>query len=291
MKEDLTSQVKRMAEYLDNEAIARALKIEVETVESILEGTYVAKAVPQETKAAQPVVVLQKTAYKQKVIAVCRAKGGVGATSMAVNLAAQISQYMPTLLIDRCASFIGDIFIVSDALDYLKIDPYALEASEPVPEIREIQKNLYYLPCHPDFNIREIVLEAREKLDAIVIDTPYPAPEDALNTANTIVIVTAFGQSESYRLQQINHLTIYKDTLLVGVAKPQNAEVAEELKESLNAKTVLPVPFDPSYKGGLIPRKSPVYAGIEKLISHIYGHPLKGDKQQSGLLEKLFAKS
>ncbi|NSW82728.1 MAG: ParA family protein [Syntrophothermus sp.] len=290
MKKDLVSTVKRMAEYYDDlESIANACDVEVEVVESILAGTYV--EAERKEKGKSSIVVLQKTSYKQKVITVCRSKGGIGCTSIVVNLAAQISEHVPTLIIDQCASYISDFFVVSDVLDYLKEEPYTLESSEPVPEVRELQKNLYYMPFHHSFNLREIVLEAREKLDAIIIDTPYPAPEEAMNAANTILVVTSFGQSETYRLHQLNHLTAHKDTILVGVsAKQPDTEIIDELQTNINAKKYQHILRDASYQGGLASKKIRIYAEIEKLIGQIYGHPLGGEKQ-SGLLGKLFAKN
>lgn len=205
-------KVKRMAEYLDPEAISAALKIPVETVRDILDG----KAQVQEVAGAPqspPVVQVSsaRVAYRQRVIAVWRAKGGVGCTSVALGLAWLLKDMMRVLLVDCCLEAgEGDLSFVLDLPEYphLKAFEYggitaAVVKAGPNLDVLQAPRSRAELGELPAGILGRAVTAARSAYDVIICDLPNseaPPVREVLEGATTFLLVTGGGEAEVNRL-------------------------------------------------------------------------------------------
>ncbi|GAF24698.1 Flp pilus assembly protein, ATPase CpaE [Moorella thermoacetica Y72] len=208
----LEEKVKHMAEYLDAEAIASALKIPVETVQDILDG----KALVQEVASSPqspPVVQISsaRVAYRQRVIAVWRAKGGVGATSVALGLAWLLKDLMRVLLVD--CSFeagVSDISFVLNLPEYPHIKAFdyggiagAVINVEPTLDVLQAPRNRSEIDELPRDVFARAVNSARASYDVIICDLPnmegLPV-QGVLENANTLLLVTGGEDGEKSRM-------------------------------------------------------------------------------------------
>ena len=106
-----------MSEYLDEEAIAAALRIPEEMVHDVLAGR--ASMSSSETEKQSVLEVQTNPVYRQRIISVWRGRGGVGCTSIALHLAYVLEQMMSVLLVDLNAMAAG-----SDVGYYLRLSEY-----------------------------------------------------------------------------------------------------------------------------------------------------------------------
>lgn len=208
----LEEKVKRMAEYLDAEAISAALRIPVETVQDILDGKALVEEVASSPQSP-PVVQISsaRVAYRQRVIAVWRARGGVGATTVALGLAWLLKDLMRVLLVD--CSFevgIGDISFVLDLPEYPHVK--AFDYGGVAGAVVNVEPNLDVLqPPRKRDEINELspdvfaraVNSARAAYDVIICDLPNaegPPVQGVLESANTLLLVTSGEDGEKSRL-------------------------------------------------------------------------------------------
>lgn len=208
----LEEKVKRMAEYLDAEAISAALKIPVETVRDILDGKAQVREAAGSTQSPPVVQVSSaRVAYRQRVIAVWRAKGGVGATSAALGLAWLLKDMMRVLLVD--CSFeagIGDISFVLDLPEYPHIKAFeyggiagAVVNAEPNLDVLQAPRNRSEIDELPQDVLARAVNSARPAYDVIICDLPNtegPPVQGVLESANTLLLVTGGEDGEKSRL-------------------------------------------------------------------------------------------
>ncbi|MBE3582137.1 MAG: hypothetical protein IMW96_11000 [Thermoanaerobacteraceae bacterium] len=208
----LEEKVKRMAEYLDPKAISAALKIPVETVRDILDGKAQVQEVPGASKAPAVVQVSSaRVAYRQRVIAVWRAKGGVGATSVALGLAWLLKDLMRVLLVD--CSFgvgLGDISFVLDLPEYPHVKAFeyggiagAVINVEPTLDVLQAPRNRSEIDELPRDVLARAVNSARSTYDVIICDLPNaegPPVQGVLENANTLLLVTGGEDGEKSRL-------------------------------------------------------------------------------------------
>lgn len=292
---DLKERIKKMASYLDNEAIASALKIPVETVNDILAG----KADIKEDPAAPVLPTIQvnsvKTAYRQRVIAVWRAKGGVGCTAIAVYLAFVLKDLMRVLLIDfNVAEGGSDLSYYMDLPEYPTMDLVRdnLDAA-----VIQIEKMLYVLQAprqkRETFLSREFVSAvmtmAKQDYDAVIVDLPNMEDEvtkEAVRYANTLVMVTGGSYQELVRLALRAAEFSQKDIVLLA----NRCQVDKKVLESLGLNQVVYIPEDRELAGVMnnhaVPRKgSPFIKGIERLKEVLY----EESRGRKGLIKSLFA--
>ncbi|WP_338826340.1 hypothetical protein MTBGP_11510 [Moorella thermoacetica] len=291
----LEEKVKRMAEYLDADAISAALKIPVETVQDILDG----KAQVQEVAGPfKPPAVVQvnsaRVAYRQRVIAVWRAKGGVGCTAVALYLAWLLKDMLRVLLIDLNLDAGG-----SDLSYYLGLPEYphlggagyGLETS-----LINVQDGFYVLqaPRRADEikvsqgMITGIINAARPAFDVIIMDLPNNTEEhviEAVSNATTIVFVTTGGEQELLRIALKIEEFKKEENILVA----NGGKIGDRAAREIGVDKVVSIPWDGSLQkvleGNGHPQKgSPFMEGVEALRDILYEHT----GQKGGILKKLF---
>lgn len=288
------SKIKRISQYLDDEAIARALKVEVNLVRGVLDGSVV-KVEGRETARAAPVKFFQ-AAFRQKVVAVVRSAGGVGSTFLAVNLARHIAEKASVLIIDLFASISPvDNIVSSDVLDIFRINHYPVENCEGSPEVAEIDNNLHFLPypvLYKGFAISEAILEARQEYDAIIIDLPNFFDDrvlEAVGLCTTLLFLYGGGVSEARRLIDVAcrlPATGNRDKILVTCGRSLSSSDRGYLLERLMTSKHVHLPREEKQGvQGWVSRKSKVYAGITELVNQIYGGQLV---KKEGILSKIF---
>ncbi len=280
-----------MAAYCDSETISSALRLPVETVQDILDGKAdVSMIGSQAYSHYAPIIQVNstRTAHRQKVIAFCRAKGGVGTTAMAIHLAGLISESTSTLLIDLNVAEGG-----SDMAFYLNLPQYphlGLAKDNLLESIIQVQKDLFVI--HPPARLRElngdltardiqdIITKARQEFDAIVIDLPHQdneATREAIRSANTLVfIVTAFRQ-EILRVVNLSGSYFNKKQFVVVNNCDMDNNVVLDL---LQAKDIISIPYDDKLEAAIemqsmLPHKSVLVTGMVKLKEMIYKEQLQ----------------
>ncbi len=292
----LESRIKKMAEYLDAEAIAAALKLPVETVCDILDGKAEIETVPAGKPAAPAVVQVNsaRVAFRQRVIAVWRAKGGVGCTAVALYLAWLLKDMLRVLLIDLNLDAGG-----SDLSYYLGLPEYphlggagyGLETS-----LINVQDGFYVLqaPRRADeIKIRKgmitgIINAARPAFDVIIMDLPNNMEEhviEAVSNATTMVFVTTGGEQELLRIALKIVEFNKEENLLVANGSKIGAGAAREI----GADKVVSIPWDGSLqkvleRNGHPQKGSPFMEGVEALRDILY----ERTGQKGGILKKLF---
>lgn len=205
---DLVAKVRELAKYLDEEAIAVALKLTPEAVRDILEGRAEIREVPSSDYGAPVIQVGSvKTAYRQKLVAVARAKGGVGATVTAIGLAWALSCEIRTLLVDlNFFEGAGDLAYYLNLPDYPHLGLFRGDNLEEC--VVGVESDLFVLQPPRSAEVRpervgEVIAQARQDYDAVVFDLPNRADAWALQVlrqCTTIVAVTGGAQPELVRL-------------------------------------------------------------------------------------------
>jgi MinD-like ATPase involved in chromosome partitioning or flagellar assembly len=246
MPVELEEKVRRLAERMSADlkreaivaAIAANMGLTPEVVEDILAGrAYVSELRAEEREAAPVVhVASARLSFRQKVVAVLRARGGVGATSVAVGLAAALARDLKTLLCDF--SFAEP---VSDMAYYLGLDrrrdlpDLGLLGGDNLEECAvEADRNLYVLlpprrAAPGDLEKAAAALEAaRRDFDAVVADFPavFDLPEEArpepleraARACNAAVAVTSGQPAELVRLAALVRRLEFRQVVLVANA-------------------------------------------------------------------------
>jgi len=279
---DLEAKIRRMAEYLDDEAVASALQVPVEVVRGVLRG----EAVLKEAGASGEVVRIQTVAHRQRVVAVWRAKGGVGATALAAHLARDLGERMRTLLADCNFDPVG-----SDLPHYLGIgtdfsgswDPEALGG------LTTLESEWGFDVLLPPFGagpealvpdlVRGVVAAARRDYDAVVLDLPCwtsPGVREAVRSATTVVAVLRAARREAVRLRRRLEWCAGKELYAAVNGRADDAEV---LREVLGVRAVVAIPYDQELdraleEGRLLPADSVFGRGVGELRRLIYGEPV-----------------
>ncbi|MEG6617501.1 P-loop NTPase [Peptococcaceae bacterium 1198_IL3148] len=279
-RHEIVQQVKEMSVFCDVEGIADALKITPQAVQDILDGKDIEI---QETEVDnQPVIQVKTTTmvHRQKIIAVWRAKGGVGATSVAMTLARQISEKMTTILLDLNFEEGG-----SDLLHYLDMPRYPqMKLPDNIwDRVEEVQNNLYVM--HPithvvgqekitPQDIQQLILNARQEFDAIVLDLPNGQDEcilEAVKNANALALVMTSGRQEGFRAAKLASMFNSKKQIFVA-----NAGLKEkQVKEVVPAEQIIVIPYDKSLDDKLekqipVSVKSPFYHGVKGIYETIF---------------------
>lgn len=279
---EYSEKIKRMAEYLDEESIARALQVDIELVQGILQGNVVSHQMESKIKSAP--VKFFKTAFRQKVISVIRAKGGVGATFLASNLAHRISDKTSVIVIDMCAT-VQNCTVFSDFLDIFGYDNYNIYE-----EVVELEHNYFYMPYSimgQSNDIESIIHAARTDFDAIVLDLPNYYNDQvikAIEMCTTALLLYGGGISEAQKILDLATNVINKKEAFL-VTNFKQLSPMDRIKKSMGIEQQIHLPFDKKVAGNLVTMKSPVYAEINNLVNLLYGGQY-GAKE--GILTRLF---
>jgi len=290
-----------MSQYLDNEAIARALRLTPEAVEAILNGSADIAVKDEDGRdgGAQPSIYVStvKTSYRQKIISVVRGKGGVGCTVVALGLAYLLSGEIKTLLLG-----LSPEEGISDLVYYLSLDSaenYA--AFWPEASVFSGRLDTCEVRIAPNFDVLELkeaeaknaeavaaaVSTARQNYDAVVIDTPNRADEayvaEAVSHSNVLVGITNGLEPELLRLAHLLNSYPQKDAVVVANMCP------EPRIEEFEGMEIVRLEHDPSLakafkKCDLPGLKSPFMKGMARIKDAVYG------RQQKGLLRGLLGR-
>ncbi|SHE97652.1 hypothetical protein SAMN02745218_01191 [Desulfofundulus australicus DSM 11792] len=228
-------KVRRMAEYLDEEAVAAALGVPVGAVREILAGRVEVK---EDVKGT--LVQVASSSYRQRVVSVWRAKGGAGCTAVAIHLAHVVAEVMTVLFVDMDFSVGG-----SDATLYLGLpdspdmETFTRKGLESA--VVQVEPGLWALrpPAFPGSfqfgseDVTRLVVEARKSFDAVVFDLPnrddgYVA--EAVNCSNAVVMVTLGFPGELVRAAA-RCGNLKKDVLLVANGYKCGPEALERFKD------------------------------------------------------------
>ncbi|WP_003542001.1 AAA family ATPase [Desulfotomaculum nigrificans] len=274
--EELRQRVKEMSELFTPEGIAEALKIPVDAVEAILQD----KPIKVEERVQEQQKIIHMKTYnntqRQRVIAVWRAKGGVGATATAICLARLTSDKTKTLLICLNLSDGG-----SDVGYYLDL-PYFPKESISLEHVMELEENLDILPplthikrpATPE-EIQKLILTAREQYDTVILDLPNSqdaATMEAANCANTIIWIIGSKNQEALRVQKLSSRFEDKEQFFIanGIGKKEILNIVSGSTDKL-----LDIPYDPTLaerldKQETISIKSPFFKGVMGIYEAIY---------------------
>lgn len=283
MEDNLGKRIRQMAEYLEEEAIAAALKIPAETVRDLLAGR--ASMSKTETERQTELHVHSTPVYRQRIVSVWRGRGGAGCTSVAVCLAYVLEQANLTVLV-------VDLNLVTAGSDlgyYLRTSEYpnmeTLSKGGPLSSaVIQVENGLWVLL--PPYSgiiekglVEQSTIEARMKFDAVIFDLPNIDANhvmEAVSCSNTLVMVTNGLQPELNRvLARKSH---FSQTDVIFVANGYSFD-GRMKKEFAN---VVEIPEDrdlPSRmeRGIFYKKGSPLTTGAEKIRDLLFGAPSQGD--------------
>lgn len=272
-----------MSAYLDEEAIASALKITPEAVRDILNGQAQVEELKLPGRGTSIQINTEKTAYRQKIIAVWRSRGGVGCTAIACHLADYLKEMMSVLLIDLNFTEGG-----SDLSYHLNLPEYpnmgAFSVEHPQHGILEAGKNLfvaqsplkrYEIDKIGPETVNDLITFARQNFDAVVLDLPNSETEHvrvALNYANVLIMVIAGAVQETVRTAIKLQYYDFKDQLVVLNNNKINTIM---LKNTFNIKHLVTIPHDEKLAGALekqrlAGKKSAFGQGITRIKNILY---------------------
>ncbi|MBM7661634.1 pilus assembly protein CpaE [Bacillus mesophilus] len=177
-----------------------------------------------ELKKAQNQVEEVKELKEKRTITVCSTKGGVGKTTIVVNLAAELAkQKYKVVILDLNLQF-GDVAMFCDIKPKRTIYEWTKEqygnAHRDISRFvqqHESGVDIIPAPLRPEFaeainenHIRAILLDIQESYDVVLIDTPVHLSEIGIISLemSTDILVTTFMD-----LPTIKNTKIYVDTL------------------------------------------------------------------------------
>jgi len=264
-----------MSEYLDEDAIAAALRIPVKTVRGIIQD----RVSIRETATGKETILQIATnpVYRQRIISVWRGRGGAGCTSIALHLAYLLEQMMIVLLVDLGASGAG-----SDLGYYLHLPEYPnLEAlsrdGRLSSAVIQVESGLWALlpPTTGTIDktaVARLAAEARRDFDVVIFDLPNTDDEfvlEAVAYSNAMVMV-ANGLPQEMNRALTRKNRSQKETVLVangyacdGNARCGYAKVVEIPEDKdLQARMERGVFYQKGY---------PFTAGAEKIRDSLFG--------------------
>lgn len=286
---DLVSKVREMSKYLDDEAIAEALKLTPEAVRDILEGKAEIREIRQPDRGPVVHVSSVKTAYRQKIISVCRAKGGVGCSVVSLGLACSLSREIKTLLIDlNLAEGGGDLSYYLNLPEYPHMGVFNSNLEQCS---INVEPNLYVLqaPRHisnEGEKIGQIIDLARQDFDAVVIDLPNLQDgfaAEAMRQSNTLVAVTGGMDLELVRLAVL--LSKYRSKHVIVAAN--RCDLPGEALEVFSDREIVKIEHDGALlrtleRCDLPGEKSVFMRGIGQLKDAVF------ERERKGILKRLF---
>jgi MinD-like ATPase involved in chromosome partitioning or flagellar assembly len=286
--DDLLEAIKRMSAYLDEESIATALRIPVETVRDAIAGNIVIEET--ETEQETIIQIVNQAVYRQRIISVWRGRGGVGCTSVALHLAYLLEQMMNVLLVDLNTACAG-----SDVSFYLRQPEYPnmealTHAGQLTQAVIQAEPNLWVLlppetgPIEKE-KVSLLMAEARQGFDAVIFDLPNADDEGALEAvtySNALVMVTTGCEQEMNRVLARSNRS-QKETVLVAngyacdaktrKAYPKIVEITVDKDSQVRME-----------KGVLYKKDAPLSVGAEKIRNALFGMQ---PREKRGLVGRL----
>lgn len=279
---------------MTDDAIAGALNLTQAAVKELRDGDAEIQEIPStlnEGKAPAIIVNSTKATYRQKVISVWRAKGGVGCTSVAMNLAQNISESIDNVALIDLNFQTGP----TDLTYYLDLpaNPNLLHflQGHGMDGFHRIDKNLHVLQAPYNRNhfenkteiVTEIITFCRKEFDAIVFDLPNTDEnyvKEAVSHSNTIVMVAEGTCAEMLRLEI--KAKSFKNKEKVVLIKNNETGQAKELLET---NKIFHLPYDKTVPKALenqafCSKNSNFSKTVNQIKNEIY------DKKQQGLLER-----
>ena len=275
MADELVNKIRRMSEYLDEGAIAAALRIPVETVHDVLEGRVNLSRSESENQTV--LQVQTNPVYRQRIVSVWRGRGGVGCTSVALHLAYVLEQMMSVLLVDLNAVAGG-----SDVGYYLRLPEYpnmeSLSRGGPLSSaVIQAESGLWVLlpPLSGGIDegaVSKMVVEARKDFDVVVFDLPNidtDPVQTAVACSNALVMVTNGLPQEMTRVLSRKNQA-QRETVLIANGCPRDRNVKKEYIK------IIELPEDKELasrmeKGTFYKKGSPLTTGAEKLRDMLFG--------------------
>jgi MinD superfamily P-loop ATPase len=273
--DDLLKAIKRMSEYLDEESIATALRIPVETVHDAIAGNIVIEET--ETEKETIIQIANQAVYRQRIISVWRGRGGAGCTSVALHLAYLLEQMMSVLLVDLNTACAG-----SDVSFYLRQPEYPnmealTHAGQLTRAVIQAESALWVLlppetgPIEKE-KVSLLMNEARQGFDAVIFDLPNADDEgilEAVACSNALVMVTTGCAQEMNRVLARSNKS-QKETVLVAngyacdtktrKAYPRAVEIAIDKDAQARME-----------KGAFYKKGTPLSIGAEKIRNVLFG--------------------
>ena len=273
---ELAEKVKRMSEYLDEEAISAALRIPAGTVRGILKGEVSIDAGDSETAMQTLLQVSTTPVLRQRIISVWRGRGGAGCTSVALHLAYALERMMSVLLVDLCAGSAG-----SDIGYYLRLPGHPGALAPPRGDLAaavvQAESGLWALAPTASGSIdsdavSRLAIEGRRGFDTVIFDLPNTDDDfvlEAVACSNALVMVAGGLPQEMIRIAARKSRS-QKETVLVANGCPGAGVNRKEYDR------VVEIPEDrdlPSkMDNGVFHRKgSPLTVGAEQVRDYLFG--------------------
>lgn len=289
------SKIKELSKLLNEEAIAEAFNLTPEAVRDIIEGKAEVEKIERPQGSGTIIQVSSvKTAYRQKVISVCRSKGGVGCTLVALGLTYLLSRELRSLLIDLSFPWgKGLPWGPGDLSCYLGLPEYPhMGIFRGVLEecVIELEPNFHVLqPPHERVDdlpgAGQLIGLARQDYDAVVLDLPNSCGnqvEEALRHSTTLVMVTTGLESELVRLAALAGRFRHKELFIVA----NMCELPPEAEEAFTGVRVFHLERDGTLLrtllGGDLPEmKSPFMCGLSRVKDALF------EREKVGVLQQL----
>ncbi|MCF8010898.1 MAG: AAA family ATPase [Clostridiales bacterium] len=286
-----------MSERLTDEAIARALNLTEEAVKDIREGDADIEEIenPAVKQNQPPAVIIntKKPTFRQKVISVWRAKGGVGCSAVAMNLARQVADSVDSVALIDLNFQVGP----PDLTYYMDLPAaptmYNFKQGDGIESFYRKENNLFVLQApHNKYQlekttetVNEVCAFSRKVFDAVIFDLPNTEDDyvrEAIEHSNTVVMAVEGTSAEMIRLEIKAKNFKNKDKIVLL----KNDDDTGRVKEVLETHKVIKIPNDKHLGEALenqafARRNSPFNKMISQLKDEIYEY------KSSGLLNKI----
>jgi hypothetical protein len=290
---DLTKKIRQMSEYLDEEAIATALRMPVETVNDIIRGLVTIGETANEKETILQVAM--NPVYRQRVISVWRGRGGAGCTALALHLAYSLERMMIVLLVDLNTSISG-----SDLGYYLRLPEYPnLETlsrdGRLSSAVIQVESGLWALLPSTTGTIDKTLVsrlasEARRDFDTVIFDLPNTDDEfvlEAVAYSNALVMVANGLPREMSRVHARRNRA-QKDTVLVANGCACGGNTRSEFDK------LVEIPEDKDLhtrmeRGVFYKKGSPLTTGAEKIGDLLFGMHPRGEGGFGKVMRHLLA--
>lgn len=285
LNENLKKQVKDLSQYLDNHAIAQALKLTPEIVQDILDDKAQIEINPNEQNQNTIININSvKTAYRQKVISLYSTKGGVGTTSIAIGLAYWLSKEIKVLLVDlnheKGGNDLSFYLSLPELPTWERYKDNLRDCIIPYEETLHIIQSPKY-EVDKEMPLEAIILEARQDYDVIIFDLPKIETENskiALKYSNLILIALNGQIGEMSRIHANLKKFSHKDTAFV---LNKNKQAMHIVKTIFSSDKIWAIENDKTLAGimeeGEPPKEKGLFMkGIKTISTEIFESDKKG---------------
>lgn len=312
------SHVILLAEYLDVDILQNALAVGAHNViefpKSAKEfGEYIKTVYHNETARIESLNWKQNLSWISKVITVYGAKGGLGKTTLAINLAVKLAESRKKVaLVDLDLQF-GDVNVFLDIDPVDTISELAQELSSPNIDLIRSYMNVHSSGVHvlcapksPEYaelispeKVQSILSQLRTYYDYVIIDTP-PSYSDvtitALEASSTILFVTGLDisilKNSKLSLSILKSLQqLHKVKIIVNRAVNIGSITLDDVQKLIDCPIWAKIPSDYKVAVTALNRGVPFVSGAPKTelsqsISSVASLLLEGTEDLSTLSAK-----